>query len=86
MSWRVPLPGPFSISGHVGGRSRRRGTSNSGGPGCIAGGFKLFGYLLLGELWLCWWAFKPLYIAGVLVHRKVAGQHTPIWRSRNGWW
>lgn len=46
----------------------------------------LIGYLLLGELWLCWWAFKSFYIAGVLVHRKVTRQETPIWRSRNGWW
>lgn len=86
LNWRLPLPGPLSISGHVGGRSRRRRSSTAGGPGCIAGTFMLFGYLLLGELWLAWWTFKPLYIAGVLIHRRVTRRNTPIWRSRNGWW
>jgi hypothetical protein len=46
----------------------------------------LIWYLLLGEVWLSWWLFKPFYITGVLVHRKVTGRQTAIWRSRNGWW
>ncbi|MFE7118376.1 hypothetical protein ACFU99_23470 [Streptomyces sp. NPDC057654] len=38
------------------------------------------------EAWLAWWAVKVWYVLGVLAHRKITGQTTPMWRSRNGWW
>ncbi|MFJ1528253.1 hypothetical protein ACIOFV_07460 [Streptomyces mirabilis] len=81
LRYSIPLPGPFSVGGGV----------NLGGGGKALGylfvlPIMLLPYLLLGEAWLMWWCLKPWYIAGVLVHRKVTGRPTPIWRSRNGWW
>lgn len=86
LSWRVPLPGPFSIGGSFGGRRRRRSRGTGSSAGGAMGCFTLIGYVLVAEAWLCWWMLKPLYIGGVLVHRKVTGRNTPIWRSRGGWW
>ncbi|WP_327594667.1 hypothetical protein [Streptomyces chartreusis] len=83
LNWSIPLPGPLSVGGGVnltGGRSNRAAGS------CFAAMVKLTAYVLLGEVWLMWWCLKPWYIAGVLVHRKVTGRPTPIWRSRGGWW
>jgi hypothetical protein len=82
LRYSIPLPGPLSVGGSVPLTGGRRG----GGGGFFAGLVKLVVYLLLFEVWLVWWCVKPFYIVGVLVHRKVTGRPTPIWRSRGGWW
>ncbi|GES29127.1 hypothetical protein AB0G60_24645 [Streptomyces angustmyceticus] len=87
LRWRIPFPGPFSIGGSIpltGGRQRRR--SSSGGAGCVTAPLLLLWWCLVFEAWASWWVLKPFYIVGVLVHRKATGRHTPIWRSRGGWW
>lgn len=59
VGWRVPLPGPFTVSGRIGGRRRR------GGAGCLP----LFAVLVLIGLvaehpWL-WIAAGVLTVAAV---------------------
>ncbi len=85
LRWRIPLPGPFSIGGSIpmtGGRPHGSG----GGAGCLTAPFMLLYWLLVFEMWASWWILKPFYIVGVLVHRRVTGRNTPIWRSNGGWW
>ncbi|EMF31125.1 hypothetical protein H114_00812 [Streptomyces gancidicus BKS 13-15] len=83
LRYSVPLPGPFSVGGSVslGGGGRRRG-----GGGLFVGLLRLCAYVLVAEVWVCWWCVKAWYVLGVLAHRRVTGRPTPIWRSRGGWW
>ncbi|MFI5828723.1 hypothetical protein ACIA6C_15990 [Streptomyces sp. NPDC051578] len=87
LRWSVPLPGPLSLGGSTplfGGR--RRGGGIGGGAGLFVGAVKLCGYVLVAEAWILWWSLKCWYVLGVLTHRKITGQPTPIWRSDGGWW
>lgn len=52
LSWRIGLPGPFSVGGRVGG-SRRSSTSALEGLGLLLGASAL---LLAGGFILAWWA------------------------------
>ncbi|THA47842.1 HNH endonuclease [Streptomyces sp. A1136] len=83
LRWSLPLPGPLSIGGSA---RLTPGSSRKGGAGLISGMIKLCAYLLVAEAWAIWWLGKVYYILGVVEHRKITGQPTPIWRSRNGWW
>jgi hypothetical protein len=85
LRYSIPLPGPFSVGGSVSlfGGGRRGG---GGGGGAVVAALRLCWWMLLAEVWLCWWCVKPWYILGVLVHRRATGRPTPIWRSRGGWW
>jgi hypothetical protein len=84
LRYSIPLPGPFSVGGSVsllGGRRRGGADGN-----LLVGMLKLCAYVLVAEVWLCWWCLKPWYLLGVMAHRKATGRLTPIWRSRGGWW
>ncbi|MFG2714123.1 hypothetical protein ACGFX2_26745 [Streptomyces goshikiensis] len=83
LRWSVPLPGPLSVGGSV---PITAGRSRSGGTGPLPSAIKLCAYVLVAEAWAFWWCLKIWYVLGVLAHRKITGQPTPIWRSRGGWW
>ncbi|MET9498162.1 hypothetical protein [Streptomyces sp. NPDC006552] len=88
LRWSVPLPGPLSLGGSIpltGSRSRSGG-GGGGGVLFFLGAVKLVAYLLVVEAWIVWWSLKGWYVLGVLAHRKITSQPTPIWRSPGGWW
>jgi hypothetical protein len=63
LGWRVPLPGPFTVSGSVGGRHR-------GGAGCVS----LLGLLVVAglarEYWWLLLIVAVLVIAAVVIIRR----------------
>lgn len=84
LRWSIPLPGPLSVGGSMRLTGGRR--SSGGNGNLLVGALKLCGYVLVAEAWAAWWSLKIWYVLGVLVHRQMTGQPTPIWRSRGGWW
>lgn len=70
LGWRVPLPGPFSVSGSMGGRRRGRARGRSG---CLPWvGLALLVGLADEHPWL-WIAAGVLAVAGialVIVRRR----------------
>jgi len=79
LRWSIPLPCPLSVGGSMrptGGRGRSSGTG-----AILTGLLKLAAYAVVAEAWAAWWSLKVWYALGVLVHRRVTGQPTPIWRS-----
>lgn len=73
LNWHIPLPGPFSVGGSIGGRRRRGG---GGGASCITAPFVLLWYCLIIVFWLYWWMLKGIFwYGGALVYRLVT--HRP---------